>query len=88
MGEANKPEASNRLQVVAPLMDQWPQVESCLECSAKTLQFVQDVFFYAVKVGPSIDLLLMKLSVRPGMHPAALSCASKPWATARQRRLV
>eukprot|EP00891_Asterochloris_glomerata_P000342 jgi/Astpho2/342/e_gw1.00010.22.1_t len=36
-------------QVVAPLMDQWPQVESCLECSAKTLQFVQDVFFYAVK---------------------------------------
>ena len=53
-----KPEASSCLQVVAPLMDQWPQVESCLECSAKTLQFVQDVFFYAVKVGPSTPLWL------------------------------
>ncbi len=58
-------------------MDQWPQVESCLECSAKTLQFVQDVFFYAVKVGPPTDLLL-NLLAQHGMHPAALSCTLKP----------
>ena len=58
-------------------MDQWPQVESCLECSAKTLQFVQDVFFYAVKVGPSTDLLL-NAPAQLGMHPAALSCMSRP----------
>ena len=58
-------------------MDQWPQVESCLECSAKTLQFVQDVFFYAVKVGPSPDLSLNS-SAWHGMHPAALSCTLRP----------
>lgn len=36
-------------QVIAPLMMQFKEVEACLECSAKRLQFVEDVFYYALK---------------------------------------
>jgi hypothetical protein len=37
------------VQVIAPLMMQFKEVEACLECSAKRLQFVEDVFYYALK---------------------------------------
>jgi len=47
-------------QVIAPLMLQFKEVEACLECSAKRLQFVEDVFYYALKAvihptGPLFD---------------------------------
>lgn len=37
------------LQYVMPIMTQYRQIESCLECSAKKLLFTGEVFAYAVK---------------------------------------
>uniref|UniRef100_A0A061RX14 Ras homolog gene family, member T1 n=1 Tax=Tetraselmis sp. GSL018 TaxID=582737 RepID=A0A061RX14_9CHLO len=36
-------------QAITPLMTQFKEIEVCLECSAKKLQFVGDVFYYAIK---------------------------------------
>lgn len=36
-------------QAVMPLVKTFPQIETCMECSAKTLQFVGEVFYYALK---------------------------------------
>ena len=37
------------LQVVVPVMNRWKEIETCLECSAKQLIFVGEVFYYALK---------------------------------------
>lgn len=36
-------------QAVLPLVKTFPQIETCMECSARTLQFVGEVFYYALK---------------------------------------
>ena len=37
-------------QLVVPVMNEFKEIETCLECSAKKLIFVSEVFFYALKV--------------------------------------
>lgn len=39
------------LQAVLPIVKAYPQIETCMECSAKKLQFVGEVFYYALKAG-------------------------------------
>lgn len=34
-----------------PIVKAYPQLETCMECSAKKLQFVGEVFYYALKSG-------------------------------------
>ena len=36
-------------QLVVPIMNEFKEIETCLECSAKSLIFVGEVFFYALK---------------------------------------
>lgn len=36
-------------QAVLPIVKTFPQIETCMECSAKKLQFVGEVFYYALK---------------------------------------
>lgn len=38
-------------QAVLPIVKAYPQIETCMECSAKKLQFVGEVFYYALKAG-------------------------------------
>lgn len=30
-------------------MSEWPEIETCIECSAKTLRNISELFFYAQK---------------------------------------
>ena len=39
------------LQAVLPVVRAFPQIETCMECSAQKLQFVGEVFYYALKAG-------------------------------------
>ncbi|EFN55684.1 hypothetical protein CHLNCDRAFT_133936 [Chlorella variabilis] len=44
------PVADRGLQeAVLPIVKAYPQIETCMECSAKKLQFVGEVFYYALK---------------------------------------
>jgi hypothetical protein len=43
------------LQAVLPIVKAYPQIETCMECSAKKLQFVGEVFYYALKAGAPQD---------------------------------
>jgi Ras family protein T1 len=36
-------------QAVLPIVKTFPQIETCMECSARKLQFVGEVFYYALK---------------------------------------
>ena len=36
-------------KAVLPIVKAYPQIETCMECSAKKLQFVGEVFYYAIK---------------------------------------
>ena len=36
-------------QLVVPVMNEFKEIETCLECSAKKLIFVSEVFYYALK---------------------------------------
>lgn len=38
-------------QAVLPIVKAYPQIETCMECSARKLQFVGEVFYYALKAG-------------------------------------
>ena len=44
------------LQAVLPIVKAYPQIETCMECSAKKLQFVGEVFYYALKAGECLLL--------------------------------
>lgn len=37
------------LDVILPVMNTYPEVETCVECSAKSLKNIAEVFFYAQK---------------------------------------
>ena len=37
------------LDVILPIMNQYPEVETCVECSAKNLKNIAELFFYAQK---------------------------------------
>lgn len=37
------------LDVILPIMNQYPEVETCVECSAKELKNIAELFFYAQK---------------------------------------
>ncbi|PIO68616.1 EF hand associated, partial [Teladorsagia circumcincta] len=46
----NKSDGStNHTDKVLPIMERWPEVETCVECSAKTMKNVSEIFFYAQK---------------------------------------
>lgn len=54
-------------------MMQFKEVEVCLECSAKKMQFVEDVFYYAIKavVHPTAPLFnTMTNQLRPACTKA------------------
>lgn len=40
---------TNHTDKVLPIMERWPEVETCVECSAKTMKNVSEIFFYAQK---------------------------------------
>ncbi|KJH51864.1 GTP-binding domain protein [Dictyocaulus viviparus] len=40
---------SNHTEKVLPIMERWLEVETCVECSAKTMKNVSEIFFYAQK---------------------------------------
>jgi Ras family protein T1 len=49
------------MQLVVPIISQCKEVETCLECSAKNLVYVSEVFYYALKavvypVAPLFDV--------------------------------
>ncbi|GMS97794.1 hypothetical protein PENTCL1PPCAC_19969, partial [Pristionchus entomophagus] len=41
--------ATNHTDKVLPIMERWPEVETCVECSAKTMKNVSEIFYYAQK---------------------------------------
>uniref|UniRef100_A0A7I4YIZ6 Mitochondrial Rho GTPase n=1 Tax=Haemonchus contortus TaxID=6289 RepID=A0A7I4YIZ6_HAECO len=45
----NKSDGSTNHTDVLPIMERWPEVETCVECSAKTMKNVSEIFFYAQK---------------------------------------
>ncbi|BDA51482.1 mitochondrial Rho GTPase 2 [Coccomyxa sp. Obi] len=56
-----RPQDQNMQQVVVPVLAKCKEIESCLDCSAKNLIFVSEVFYYAVKavvhpVAPLFDV--------------------------------
>lgn len=38
-----------------PIVKAYPQIETCMECSAKKLQYVGEVFYYALKSGEPVS---------------------------------
>ncbi|CAJ0931332.1 unnamed protein product, partial [Mesorhabditis belari] len=40
---------NNHTQQVLPIMEQWGEVETCVECSARTMKNVSEIFYYAQK---------------------------------------
>ncbi|VDM60787.1 unnamed protein product [Angiostrongylus costaricensis] len=40
---------TNHTDKVVPIMERWLEVETCVECSAKTMKNVSEIFFYAQK---------------------------------------
>ena len=42
------------MQAVLPIVRSHKEIETCMECSAKKLQFVGEVFYYALKVSSSL----------------------------------
>jgi hypothetical protein len=40
---------TSNLDQVLPLMNEYPQIETCVECSAATLKNISELFFYAQK---------------------------------------
>lgn len=49
-------------QAVLPIVRAFPQIETCMECSARKLQFVGEVFYYALKAGAVWIMVLHVLS--------------------------
>lgn len=46
----NKSDApANHTEKILPIMESWPEVETCVECSAKTMKNVSEIFYYAQK---------------------------------------
>ncbi|KAF8370838.1 miro-1 [Pristionchus pacificus] len=46
----NKSDGStNHTDKVLPIMERWPEVETCVECSARTMKNVSEIFYYAQK---------------------------------------
>lgn len=37
------------LDVILPIMNSYPEIETCVECSAKSLKNIAELFFYAQK---------------------------------------
>ncbi len=52
-------------QLVVPVMNEFKEIETCLECSAKKLIFVSEVFYYALKASRPGNLLLTLYITRP-----------------------
>lgn len=48
-------------QSVLSIMEEFPEVESCVECSAKTLHNISEMFYYAQKavLHPTSPLYIM-----------------------------
>ncbi|CAJ0574624.1 unnamed protein product, partial [Mesorhabditis spiculigera] len=40
---------SNHTEKVLPIMEKWSEVETCVECSARTMKNVSEIFYYAQK---------------------------------------
>ena len=67
-------------QIVAPVISRHKQVETCLECSAKKLAFVGEVFYYAIKavVYPVAPLFDVHAHGGAGaMRPAAIKALKR-----------
>lgn len=49
-------------QIVLTIMEDFPEVESCVECSAKTLHNISEMFYYAQKavLHPTSPLYIME----------------------------
>ncbi len=49
-------------QHVLTIMEEFPEVESCVECSAKTLHNISEMFYYAQKavLHPTAPLYIME----------------------------
>lgn len=45
----NKKDIVPTMQAVLPIVKTYSQIETCMECSSKKLQFVGEVFYYALK---------------------------------------
>ncbi|PAV63751.1 hypothetical protein WR25_08001 [Diploscapter pachys] len=46
----NKSDGStNHTEKILPVMEKWPEVETCVECSAKTMKNISEIFYYAQK---------------------------------------
>ncbi|CAH1794756.1 unnamed protein product [Owenia fusiformis] len=40
---------NSSMEVILPIMNAWQEVETCVECSAKTLKNISELFYYAQK---------------------------------------
>ncbi|CAI4223896.1 unnamed protein product [Auanema sp. JU1783] len=40
---------ANHTEKILPIMEAWPEVETCVECSARTMKNVNEIFYYAQK---------------------------------------
>ena len=66
-------------QLVVPVMNEFKEIETCLECSAKKLIFVSEVFYYALKVRApqckletSLRLATARSKSMPHQRPCAM----------------
>ncbi len=64
------------MQAVLPIVKAYPQIETCMECSAKKLQFVGEVFYYALKAGEARGR--SEQGAGAPMHAVLHSAASSP----------
>uniref|UniRef100_A0A158R4B8 Mitochondrial Rho GTPase n=1 Tax=Syphacia muris TaxID=451379 RepID=A0A158R4B8_9BILA len=47
--KADEPSSSSQLQKVLPIMNDFDEIETCVECSAKTMRNISEIFYYAQK---------------------------------------
>ncbi|VDD96185.1 unnamed protein product [Enterobius vermicularis] len=47
--KADEPSSSNQLEKVLPIMNDFDEIETCVECSARTMRNISEIFYYAQK---------------------------------------
>lgn len=47
--KSDKSDSSDNMDKVLPIMNEFIEIETCVECSAKTMKNISEIFYYAQK---------------------------------------
>ncbi|KAL0617188.1 Mitochondrial Rho GTPase 2 [Plecturocebus cupreus] len=73
VGNKSDLRSGSSMEAVLPIMSQFPEIETCVECSAKNLRNISELFYYAQKAvlhptAPLYDPEAKQVGHRLGLH--------------------